>query len=112
MDANKWPFLVLPEERQTTMEVGIQKSQNTKETSDQEVSQTCQTSAPRRKSRKGRQPDVATRASNRIPKSGGPILEKATRRMHEKDELLGGNTNKNPFTVLNNTSNHHLNNVI
>lgn len=47
---------------------------------------------------------VASRTSNRIPRDGIPIAEKASRRAMERD-TVSGTTNKNPFTVLNNTSN-------
>lgn len=74
--------------------------------------QAWQVSAPKQKSRKDRQPAVATRTSSIIPKTGGPIVEKATNRLQERDEIIGGNTNHNPFTVLNNTPDSHLHNVI
>lgn len=69
------------------------------------------TSAPKRKSKKQRRPMVATRTSSRIAKMEGPILEKATKRMPEKDALLGGNKT-NPFTVLNSVFSSHMKKLI
>lgn len=69
------------------------------------------TSAPKRKARKRNHPVIATRASTRISKTDGPILNKATKRMQWKDEMLGGKSS-NPFTVLNNAPSSHLQNVI
>lgn len=69
-------------------------------------------SAPKHRREKKKGPAVATRASTRIPKGGGPILEKATKRMHERDALLGGNKNFNPFTILEKVPNSHISNVM
>lgn len=59
------------------------------------------------KSRKAKKPKivVASRNSNRVSRDGVPIAEKAAKRAAAKDT---GNSTKNPFTILNNTSNEEL----
>lgn len=68
--------------------------------------------SPKMQEKKNRHPAVAIRTSSRISRKDGPILEKATKRVQEKDELFGGNKNVNPFTVLNFVPNSHFHNVM
>jgi HD superfamily phosphohydrolase len=56
-------------------------------------------------------PVIATRASSRIARDGIPILEKATKRAHEKNQLQG-TSRPNPFLILNNESNENLSTVM
>jgi hypothetical protein len=56
-------------------------------------------------------PVIATRASSRIARDGIPILEKATKRAREKNQLQG-TSRPNPFLILNNESNENLSTVM
>jgi hypothetical protein len=56
-------------------------------------------------------PVIATRASSRIARDGIPILEKATKRAREKNQLQG-TSHPNPFLILNNESNENLSTVM
>jgi hypothetical protein len=55
---------------------------------------------------------VATRTSSRVPRDGIPVAIKATNRAIAKNTITGTTSNPNPFNVLNNTSNDHLEKVI
>lgn len=128
MDSSKWPALTEPSRQgdgtgkvegsggfqpmeESTM--GSASLRDAREISDQEEGgQEWIQSAPKRKGRKQRQPMVATRASTRVPKTGEPMLEKASKRLQERDAILEGKKQCNPFTVLNNASDGHLQNVI
>lgn len=116
MDANKWPNLeVRPGGSSSEAGKDIKGDAPDRDMHDLSVEgrdQGWTLSGPKRKDRKPKQPAVATRTSSRIPKSGGPILEKATRRMQERDELLGGNKPQNPFTVFDNVPRAHISTVI
>lgn len=108
MDADKWPTLTEPERSHDgTNQVAVVEgpSQSTEGLDKEEGEQVWQSSAPRHKGKKAKQPAVATRTSSRIPRSGEPIIEKAAKRMQEKDDLLRGNKKSNPFTILNDIPN-------
>lgn len=59
---------------------------------------------PRKTKKKNRKVVVATRTSQRIPKDGISITQKATSRAIAKNSMAGNNKQSNPFTVLSNTS--------
>lgn len=46
---------------------------------------------------------MATRTSDRIPRDGVPIVEKATARAAAKNNISGMQHSSNPFTILNST---------
>jgi hypothetical protein len=54
---------------------------------------------------------VATRTSSRVPKDGRFMMEKATQRAKERNEITKGTNNANHFLVLNNLSNEYIKNV-
>lgn len=127
MDAEKWPRLELPAGSELSQkdhgrsekppceeyimdDVSFQSIGELTEREEEE--QGWATSAPKRRDGKRKPPAVATRVSSRISKNTGPMLEKATQRRQEKDALIGGKNDCNPFTVLNNVSNSHIHNVM
>jgi hypothetical protein len=55
---------------------------------------------------------VATRTSTRVPRDGIHVAVKATNRAIAKNTITSTTSNPNPFNVLNNTSNDHLEKVI
>lgn len=59
---------------------------------------------------KKRQVIVATRTSQRVPRDGIPIATKVVNRAMAKDNISGNS--KNPFTILNETSNVILQEVM
>lgn len=63
------------------------------------------------KRQKRNQVVVATRTSSRVPRDGIPIAEKASMRAKARDDTSGMNVS-NPFTVLNNTPDAILHEVI
>jgi hypothetical protein len=56
-------------------------------------------------------PVIAIRVSSRIARDGIPILEKATKRAREKNQLQG-TSRSNPFLILNNESNENMSTVM
>lgn len=54
---------------------------------------------------------VATRTSNRVPKDGRTVLQKATQLAKERDEFAKGNNDTNQFLVLSNLSNDAIKDV-
>lgn len=115
MSVDKWPALVetskiSPEEQET--KGGSYKDRIMTASEEESGEQTWQSPAPKRKRKKSCHPTVATRAISRIPRTGEPIIEKASKRMRERDELMEGNIKNNPFTILSNTSNSHIEKVI
>lgn len=63
------------------------------------------------KSTKQKNPPAPTR-SEMIPQDGIPILEKASTRAKQKNLETGNENDNNPFTVLNNTPNDYISNII
>lgn len=117
MDTDKWPNLNVTNIEPTTSEETGGMEDGTLQISaetfgKEERDQTWLTSGNKRKERKKKPPAMATRTSARISKIDGPIIDKATKRMQEKDDILGGKRNHNPFIVLNNVSNTYIENVI
>lgn len=83
-------------------------SMHSKESDLEEDSQGWQTSKSKKsKKTKKKQVVVAIRTSNRIPRDGIPIADKAINRAIAKDNL-SGIASQNTFTVLNNSSNSAL----
>lgn len=101
VEEDKWPSLIEPNEKedvpnQDALVEGP--SRGTTVSFDKgEEGQAWQSSAPKRKGKKIKQPVVASRTSARIPRTGDPIIEKAAKRMQEKDDLLQGNKKHQPF---------------
>lgn len=129
MDQDKWPKLVVPDPAGPALEMAREPSviklgeedimdnistQSMGATTDKEEDsdQGWAVSVTKRGGKRCKNPVVATRTSSRISKTDGPILEKATKRRQEKDALMKGNPNCNPFTVLNNAPSSHLAKVI
>jgi len=83
---NSWKIL--------NMKLGVSKSNKKKQT----------------KKDKGRI-TVATRTNSRVPKDGRTMMEKATHRVEERNELLTGTNTANQFLVLNNLSNDDIKSV-
>jgi hypothetical protein len=71
--------------------------------------QECEKALSKKGKKKSRRnfPVIATRASSRIARDGIPILEKATKRAREKNQLQG-TSRPNPFLILNNESNENM----
>jgi hypothetical protein len=66
----------------------------------------------KKKKKKTRQVVVATRASQRIPKDGIPVAEKASMRATAKNNISGITISPNPFTILDNTPSVVLQHVL
>lgn len=64
------------------------------------------------KKRKFKQLVVATRTSDRLPRDGVPIVEKASARAAAKNNISGMQYSSNPFTILNSTPTAFLQSVM
>jgi len=103
MEADKWPNLSEVESGQGDQTL----------TQEEAISDLWESPPAKKKKIKAAKPKVviATRTSSRIPRDGIPIADKAMKRVQEKNNLHSG-TSKNPFTILNNTSDVVLEKII
>ena len=103
MEADKWSNLTEDESGQGDQSL----------TQEEVVSDLWESPPAKKKKIKAAKPKVviATKTSSRIPRDGIPIADKAMKRVQEKNSLHPG-TSKNPFTILNNTSDEVLGKII
>ena len=55
---------------------------------------------------------IATRTNNRVPKDGRSVMEKATQRAQERDDLNSGTQSSNQFLILSNLDNDYIQDVV